>query len=443
MKLPDCPRTPFFLQIYQWATRPTNFLDSCTQSRGDIFMTKWPGSDSIVFVSNPKAIEKILTVPPDTFNIGQTYEILRPLVGKQSLMIMDGKPHQRQRSLVMPPLHGESMRSYGNIICEFTKQMIQQWKMGEKIKLRSCANEISMNTMLQVVFGLEDTEQLVQLRQKFIQMFDLISSPILSLHLFMQPLQKDLGHWSPWGRFLRLRNQVDKLIYAEIARRRQQPKLERTDVLSLLMAARDREGQAMSDEELRDEVMTVLSGKGTSASAILFALYSVYKHSEVLQNLRDELNSISNPKDTNAIAKLPYLTAISQEIMRLYPLTLVAMRLTTKPFELMGYKFPVGTQIFPNIYSTHHREDLFPNPKQFKPERFLERHYSPYEYLPFGGGHRRCIGYAFAPFQMKLVLATIVSHCQLELIEDNPINLIRHGAGVAPDKEIYMKVTKL
>lgn len=318
---------------------------------------------------------------------------------------------------------------------------MQQWELGEVINLSSWADDISMNVMFRVVFGLDEGERLVQLRQKISEILDYFSSPIVILHLLTRSLQKDLGSWSPWGRFLRLLNEVDQLLYAEIAQRRQQPQPDRTDVLSLLMTARDEQGEAMSDKELRDEVMTVLSGKGVAATAIIFGLYCLQKHPEVCQRLREELDSISDSSDTNAIAKLPYLTAISQETLRLYPLSVVAMRVATTSFELMGYEFPAGTHVYANIHSVHHRQDLFPNPEQFKPERFLERQFTSYEYSPFGGGHRRCIGYAFAPFQMKLVLATVVSGYQLKLTDDRPIDLVRHAAGVAPDKDIHMMMT--
>jgi cytochrome P450 len=440
MKLPKGPQTPSFVQIYQWVTRPTNFLDHCTQRFGDIFVARWPGYGPTVFFNNPKAIEQIFTASPEIFSTAEIYEILRQVVGDDSLMLMDGKPHRRQRSLVMPSLHGERMRLYGKIICEVTKQMMQQWKLGEVINLSACLEELSLNIMLRVVLGLEGGERLVQLQQKIMNMLGCSASPILTLHLLTRPLQKDLGPWSPWGRFLRLRDEVDQILYAEISLRRQQIQSERTDVLSLLMAARDEEEQPMSDKELHDELMTVITGKDSIVTAISCGLYCVYKHSKICQQLREELDSISDPSDTNAIAKNPYLTAISQETMRLYPPVVVAMRVVKKPFEIMGYKLPVGSQIVADLYSVHHREDLFPDPRKFKPERFLERQFSQYEYFPFGGGNRRCIGYAFAPFLMKLMLATIVANAQLELIDNSPINPVRRGAGIAPDKDIYMRV---
>ncbi|OUL31079.1 cytochrome P450 [Nostoc sp. 106C] len=440
MKLPKSPSSPAFVQIYQWANRPTKFLDSCKEY-GDIFVSQWPGYGLTVFVNDPKAIEQIFTAPQTTFSTAEIYEILRPILGDQSLMLMDGKPHRRQRSLMMPPLHGERMRSYGNFICELTEEMMEEWKLGEVINLSAYLQDLSLKIMFRVIFGSDERELSIELRQKIKEMLECSSSALTALHFFVKPLQKDLGPWSPWGRFIRLRNEVDRLLYAEIAQRHQQPQADGADLLSLLMSARDEEGQPMSDQELRDEAMTVLTGKDSIFSAIICSLYSVYKHPEVCQRLQEELDNISDPSNTNAIVKLPYLTATTQETMRLYPPVVVAMRVVRTPFEIMGYEFPVGSQIVADIYSVHHREDLFPNPKQFNPERFLSRQFSSYEYLPFGGGNRRCIGDVFAPFQVKLMLATIVSRYQLELTDNLPINPVRRGAGVAPDKDIYMRVT--
>lgn len=440
MKSPNRLRAPFFLQIYQFATRPTQFLESCTQRYGDIFTTKWPTLGSIVFVSNPQAIEEIYKAPAYMFNIGATYETMRALVGERSLMLLETKAHHRQRSLVMPPLHGESLRSYGQIICQLTAEMTQQWKPGKTINLTSWAHALSIKVMFRVIFGSEEGKRLLKLRQKIAELLDYFSSPMMVMQHIAPILRQDLGSRSPWGHFLRLRHEVDQLLYAEIAQRHQQPHQDSTDILSLLMAARDEEGEPLSYGELHDQVMTLLSGKGVAATSILFSLYSLAKNPEICQKLQNELDNLRDLSDTNALAKLTYLTAITQETLRLYPLTAIAMRLATNSFELMDYEFSADTYVFLDLHSLHHRQDLFPNPKQFKPERFLNKKFTPYEYSPFGGGNRRCIAYAFAPFQMKLVLGTIMSRYQLKLTDERPIGLVRHAAGVAPDRDIYLKV---
>ncbi len=434
-------RTPSFWQMYQFVTRPTQFLENCTERYGDIFTTKWPDLGSIVFVSNPQAIEQIYKAPANLFNIGETYETMRSLVGDRSLMLLEAKAHHRQRSLVMPPLHGESLRSYGQIIWELTEAMTQQWKPGETVNLSSWAHDLSIEVMFRVIFGSEEGTRLLQLKQKIAELLDYFSSPMMVMQHVAPALRLDLGAWSPWGRFLRLRNEVDRLLYAEIARRQQKSYQDSTDLLSLLIAARDEQGEPLSDLELRDQVMTLLSGKGVAATAIIFSLYSLAKNPEISQKLQTELDGFGDLSDTNALAKLSYLTAITQETLRLYPLTAIAMRSATKSFELMGYEFSKGTYVFLDLHSLHHRQDLFANPKQFEPERFSNRKFTPYEYSPFGGGNRRCIAYAFAPFQIKLVLGKIMSRYQLKLTDERPIKLVRHAAGVAPDRDIYLEIT--
>jgi cytochrome P450 len=248
---------------------------------------------------------------------------------------------------------------------------------------------------------------------------------------------------SPWGKFMRLRYQVDELIYAEIHQRRLQPDSSRNDILSLMMAATDESGQPMSDEELRDELVTLLiAGHETTATSIAWALYWIHRHTEVQEKLLQELDTLGDNPDPNVVLRLPYLNAVCSETLRLYPVATLALnRVVKSPLEIMGYKFEPGTLLVPCIYLTHHREDIYPEPKQFKPERFLDRQYAPYEYLPFGGGNRRCIGLAFALFEMKIVLATLLSHWQMELPDSKPVLPVRKGALLGPSQGVRMVAT--
>jgi cytochrome P450 len=260
--------------------------------------------------------------------------------------------------------------------------------------------------------------------------------------IFFQALQKDLGPWSPWGRFLRLKWQVDQLLYAEIQERRHHPDPTRTDILSLLMAARDEAGQPMTDAELHDELMTLLvAGHETTASALTWSLYWIYTRPKILTTLLKELNTLDSNPDPTAITQLPYLNAICQETLRIYPIAMFAFpRVTKTPFQLEDYEFSPGTWLISCIYLTHQRHDIYPEPKQFKPERFLERQFSPYEYIPFGGSNRRCIGMAFAQFEMKLVLAAIASQVQLRLTSRRPVRPVRRGLTLAPPANLEMVV---
>jgi cytochrome P450 len=280
------------------------------------------------------------------------------------------------------------------------------------------------------------------LRQKLLALIGLVTSPLLALHLFFPPLQKDWGRWSPWGRFRRLQREVDQLLYKEIARRRQSSDVERTDILSMLMAARDEEGAPMSDEELRDGLITLLTGGfDTTSTGLVWTLYWIYQTPGVRERLLAEIDSIHDVTDMKAIAKLPYLTATCQEALRISPpIVLTFIRVAQVPFQMMGHELPVGSRIWGNMYSVHRRPDLYPNPDQFQPERFLERQYSPYEFLPFGGGDRLCIGYAFALYLMKLAVFTILSRYDMALVDPRPVQATRRGPGLEPSRLVQMKV---
>lgn len=442
MTLPDGPKTLPFLQLLQWIANPLALLETSQQRYGDPFTLRLGSFTPLVFFSNPQAHQEIFTAQPNQFDTGRANGILRPLVGDQSLLLLDGDRHQRQRRLLTPPFHGDRMKSYSKLICDITQQVIAQWTIGEPFAVRSSMQNISFRVILQAVFGLNEGQRCEQLKQLLPAMLDVAGSPLSSSLLFFRILQQDLGAWSPWGHFVRQRQQIDKILYAEIAERRQQADSSRTDILSLLMSARDQNGQPMTDTELRDELMTLLTaGHETTASALSWALYWIHSLPEVHHKLLQELDAFDDA-DLSGIAKLPYLSAVCQETLRIYPIAMLAFaRVVKSPFQLMGYDLEPNTLLAPCIYLTHHREELYPEPKLFKPERFLERQYSTYEYLPFGGGNRRCIGVALALFEMKLVLATILSRSQLQLVENSQVKPMRRGVTLAPSGGKWLVAT--
>lgn len=256
-------------------------------------------------------------------------------------------------------------------------------------------------------------------------------------------LQLDLGAWSPWGNFVRQRQQIDELLYAEIRERREQPDPDRTDILSLLLLARDEEGKLMTDQELRDELMSLMfAGSETTATAMSWTLYWVHRLPEVREKLLKELETLGDSPDPMTIFRLPYLTAVCNETLRIHPVAMLTFpRVVEEPVELLGQQLEPGTALVGCIYLTHQREDLYPEPKQFNPERFLERQFSPYEFMPFGGGARRCVGEALAQFEMKLVLATILSRYQLALAEQKPVRPQRRGVTLGPAGGVKMVIT--
>jgi cytochrome P450 len=312
---------------------------------------------------------------------------------------------------------------------------------------RPAMQEISLLVILQAVFGVTQGERYERLKELTSQLMNFFSSTAKSSFLFFPILQQNLGPWSPWGRFLRVRDEIDKLIYAEISDRRQQDNSQRTDILSLMMSATDENGEGMSDRELRDELLTLLfAGHETTATALSWSLYWTHRYPSVLAQLQEEIASLGDHPDPMQIIRLPYLSAVCNETLRLYPVAILTFPRVVPEntsFHLMGYDIPAGTLLMGCIYLAHQREDIYPQPKQFRPERFLERQFSAYEFLPFGGGVRRCIGAALAQMELKLVLATVLSNYQLVLAEKKPVRPQRRGVTLAPETGIRMKLAGL
>lgn len=439
--LPDGPQASPMLQTLQWMTRPLEFMNTCAQRYGDCFTVRvGPVFKPQVFISNPQAIQQIFSTDPKLLDSGAAAGIRSPLLGPQSLLALDGKPHQRQRKLLTPPLHGERMQAYSQIICNITHQVTAQWAIDQPFPVLPSMQAISFQVILKAVFGLERGDRYDALKDELLAILN-PKLPLVTALMFLFPtLQRNWGSWSPWAVMMHHIQQIDRLIYAEIQDRKAHPDPTRTDILSLMMAARDEAGEPMTDIELRDELVTLLvAGHETTATALSWALYWIHHLPQVQEKVRHELDSLSDPSDANAIMRLPYFSAVCSETLRLYPVAMLGLnRLVKSPLEILGYRFEPGTLLIPCIYLVHHRDDLYPDAAQFKPERFLERQFTPYEYLPFGGGNRRCIGMAFALFEMKLVLATILSRWDLRLVSAQPIRPSRKGALLGPERGVPM-----
>lgn len=423
--LPPGPQIPAKRQKRQFSERPLVFLETCARTYGDIF-TLQTNTDIApqVFISNPQAIEQIFTAKAEILDSGAQAGQALPLMGKNSLFALSGKAHQRDRKLLMPPFHGKRMHLYGQLVRDITQQVSHQWQPGEQFSARDCMEDISLMVMLKAVFGLADGERYQQIHQ---------------LLTAEQNPGETRQNW-----ILRQRQSLDALIYEEIRERQTVADSSRTDIMTLMMSARDELGQPMTELELRDELMTLLvAGHDTTATSLAWALYWIHSLPQVGEKLREELVEIGESLEINAILQLPYLNAICQETLRIYPVIIVTEdRVVKQPFEVMGYHFEPGIRLIPCIYLTHRREDIYPEAAKFKPERFLERKFSPYEYFPFGGSHRTCIGRAFAQFEMKLVLATLLSHWQLELAEDANVYPVYEAKVLQPAGGVKMVVKR-
>lgn len=432
------PQSFAFIQLMNWIFRPLDFLEECNHQYGDIFKLNLMGLPPFSVVSNPQGIKEILSVDAKKFDAGRTNSLAASLLGDNSLVLLDGAEHRRQRKLMMPPFHGEKVKSYAKIICQITEKVTNKWQDKQTFIAQRAMQEITLETILHVVFGLSEGERYQEIKPSLIELLDLTGSPLKASVIFLPFLQKDLGSWSPWGKVVRRKRKIYELLQEEIDERRANRKLSGNDVLSLMMTALDEQGEGLSDIELKDQMMTLLvAGHETTATALSWALYWVHRLPEVKQKLLTELETLDFNVDPLAISRLPYLTAVCNETLRIYPVAFITfIRFAKLPIEIMGNYFEAEEMVVPNIYLTHHREDLYPEPKKFIPERFLERQYSNYEFLPFGGGNRRCIGYALALLEMKLVLAKIVKEWNLSLTRDQTILPKRRGATIAPDNGV-------
>lgn len=445
LSLPNPLKTPSLLQKLQWVFDPVGVVDKATQQYPDIFTAKIVGfGETAVFVSHPQAIQEIFSHDWNRFVAsGELLKIAQPIVGDSSILLLTGERHKKRRKMLMPSFHGERMQSYGQLIVDLAEKSFRELPQAQSFSAQSVMREIVLKVTLQAIFGLYEGENYQQIKNLYLLMLDGFRSSLNTSFLFFPFLQKNLGSWSPWGRFVRLRQQIDELLYAEISQRRSQADSKRVDILSLMISARDEVGQPMTDKELRDELMSLMfGGHETSAVSIAWALYWIHRLPTVREKLLQELDSLGSSADPISISQLPYLTAVCNETLRICPPALTTLpRVVQEPLELLGYPLEPGTSVLVNIYSTHYRNDLYPQPQKFQPERFLERQYSIYEFLPFGGGARGCIGQALAMFEIKLVLATILSRYQFALVERRPEKQKRRHFMLEPANGVKMVIT--
>jgi cytochrome P450 len=297
---------------------------------------------------------------------------------------------------------------------------------------------ISLDITIAAVLGIRDPARAALFRRHLRLLFEAIGPFVL----FLQALRIDLGALSPWGRFLEARRRFRALIAEEIRARRADLDGDRSDILSLLLSARDEEGRPMPDDELQDHLLTFLVlGHESTASALTWGIYWIYRDQRVLAVLSEELASAPQGSGADEIARLPYLGAVCKEILRARPIVPEPRRRVLKaPWRVRGYAIPAGTYLAPSVYLVHRHPSLYPDAAAFRPERFLERRFAGHEYMPFGGGSRRCTGAAFAEYEMALVLSAIVSSRELRVEEDGAILPRRLNLAVGPSTGVEVTV---
>ena len=447
MQLLPGPKVPATIQVLNWIFRPMPYMVECAKTYGDLFTLKLQSSlPPLLFVHSPEAMQQILSNDHKELEApGDLNSIFEYLLGKNSVISLSGKEHQRQRQLIMPPFHGERMRTYAEIIENITIKTINKQPKNQPFNIRNVSQEITLGVMMEAVFGIYEGERPEKLKQLLCEIIEQSSSRLSVTFLYFPQLKEMFGISEIWKQKMKKMEESDQIIYQEIQERRENFDPSRTDILTLLMAARDEEGQPMTDEELRDELMTLLvAGHETTATAISWAFYWIHKLPEVREKLLAELDSLGENPDSNTIFKLPYLTAVCNETLRIYPVGMLTFpRKVKTPISVCGHQLEPGTIIMGSIYLTHQRVDIYPQPEKFNPERFLEKQFSPYEFLPFGGGARRCIGLAFAQMEMKLILAKVMKTWSMQLINTQEVKPQRRGLVTGPNAPINLVIENI
>ncbi len=440
--LPPGPAAPALVQFLRSGFRPTAFIEECARCFGDPFTVRLPATPPLVFFSHPDAVREIFTAGPERLRAGESNVDLAPLLGLQSVLMLDGAAHLRERRLLLPPFHGERMQAYGRLMAEIADRAIDRWPVAWPFPIHPEMQAITLEVILRAVFGLADGPAMAELRARLVRVMRLVMGPA-GLLLFIPFLQRDFGPLSPGGRFTRYARAVDDLLFAEIARRRAEDAAGRDDILSMLIQARYEDGTAMSDQALRDEMITLLvAGHETTATSLAWALHHLLANPEVLARARAEVDAVvgDGPLEPRHLAALDYLDAIIKETARLTPVVPNVGRLLKVPTRIGGHLLPAGAVASPCIYLTHRRADLWPEPERFAPERFLGARPGPYAFFPFGGGVRRCVGAAFATFEMKIVLARILSRVQLHAAPGPPVVTVRRTVTFAPSRGMPVAV---
>ena len=421
-EFPPGPRLPAAAQAFRLWRDPIRFLLGLRCRYGDLFSVKFPSFPRLVYVADPELVKQVFTGDPRRFHAGEANAtVLEPALGPNSVLILDEREHMRQRKLLLPPFHGERVRAYGAQIREIADREIEGWPIDRSFELRPRTQRITLDVILRSVFGVRDAGRFA-LAQRLVDEFARRSHAVL----LYPALRRRFGRLSPMARFERARDALDDFIYEEIAERRAQPpNADRDDVLSLLLEATHEDGTPMSEEELRDELVTVIgAGHETTATALAWAVERLVRTPRVLERLRAELEA----------GEEEYLDAVVRETLRVRPVITDVARKLTAPAEIGGYDLQAGTFVLPAIIAIHHRDDLYPQPFEFRPERFLEGQGEGYAWIPFGGGVRRCLGASFAQYEMRIVLGAIIERARLRVAHPRPEALRPRNITLAPGR---------
>jgi cytochrome P450 len=387
---------------------------------GETFTLRLHGPGDVVFISDPPSIKSLFSADRVNRIAPGRNILLGPLLGEHSVLLANDEDHMRRRKLMLPPFHGERMRAYESVIEEATARQVARWPVGGRFALHPSMQALTLEVILRAVFGVEERGRRDELSENLVAILATTQSA-RAVGLAVPRLRR----LPPWRRTVERIERTDELLAAEIAARREDDELaDREDILSMLVAARFEDGSAMDDRDIRDQLMTLLlAGHETTATSLAWAFDLLFHRPEAMERLREELEGDDDE----------WLEAVISESMRLRPVVPFTGRQLRAPASLGGHELPEGAVVMAGIYLTHMREDVYEDARAFRPERFLDDPPETFSWIPFGGGTRRCLGAAFAMFEMRVALRTILRTAVLRPADPQPERIVRRNVTLAPE----------
>ncbi len=440
VSMPPALMLPRGLTALRFSVRQVPLLFKARRELGETFSLRFPmrrryADSETIFITHPDHVRSIFTQPELAISTAGESP-LRPIVGPNSVLTTVGPTHMRQRKLLLPPFHGEAVERYTQMIADVAEREIGAWPLGETFALAPRMQAVTLDVIMAGIFGVEgDCKPGTPehgLRQMILKLSELTTRPIGQVAELM-----NIGRDDPVGIVKPLLARLDRAIYGVIAAARaKQDAEERTDILSLLLAARDEEGSAMTDEELRDELLTlVLAGHETTANSLAWTFERLLRNPAAYDRLRDEVRSGSD-EDSAA-----YVEATIHEAMRNRPVVPITGRRAKAPWQLGEWRLPKNSHILVSVALLHHREDVYPDPFSFRPERFLGVKPGTYTWVPFGGGIRRCLGATLAMAEQRVVLRAIARRTDMEAPDPRPERVLHRNVTMLPAKGAQVVVT--
>jgi cytochrome P450 family 135 len=409
----------------QWMYRPIPFMERCRRKYGPIFSVRLGPAGHVIVIAEPSAAKQVLTSDPQLFRAGDTNGIFKDVVGGHSILVLDGPEHQQHRRILFPVV-GRHAHRYRQLIAEIARNRVATWKAGEELALLPEMEQISFEVMMRIALGSDGTsERERELRTLIPQMMDRCESPLTLIPWF----RHEMGGISPYARLMRFIEGIDQILYDAIAERRADPLTQvRDDALSLLLQATYEDGSPLEDEVVRDELLTLLmAGYETTTAGLTWSMERLLRSPDKLDRLISELEGGDET----------YLNAVVKESLRRRPVIPIAARKALAPIELLGYQIPAGSVLMVGIYLIHGDPEIHPEPEEFRPERFLngKNLEQTGEWIPFGGGVRRCLGAALAQYEMAVVLRTVLEEATLSAVNESDEPVARRRFTFSPGNE--------